>query len=1783
MTRLQFPKDVHFGDEAEIWLPRSGDVLNTMYLRVQWPPLASGVDDSAGTRMIDYVELLYEDQLIERHYGETMEIVNDLEVPQAKQAVLTQLLGKGLTSNLATYSIRMPFTINLPVHALETHALLRVKFRPTSEFTYSGFIYTDIIKVDLFVDYVYLTQPEKDYFKKGTFDYVAKTFQRMQFSVAANTTRMVAYTSFVNSVNELYWVIQNDGSPAYNYTNQGSEQLVSLQLTFNKDDIIPVELGTPLFLRSTQGLTYHTRIPDRKFYFYNFCLDPESEQPTGQVNLSDISNQIHTLQLSSCVFSRQVRIYARTNNIIRIARGKLRVISDTIKEAGTLSMTNYAYSPQYPGLYYFNTFTFTTLGATGYAGPASTLTYANAPWSTSQFSIVNGIQNWTVPATGMYQIKAAGAYGSTPGRVIQGNVVLAQGQVISILVGQKSTSVVDAVTLGGGGGTYIVSGTTPLLVAAGGDSGSGAVAALGFSVPGTGVGNDGAGFYTDGANINTSYPFLKPKAYINGGNGNQYFNGTAAESGGFGGGQTPKTSGIAGGGGYTGSSGSGATSYVNPTLVTSATDLGITSNSSGYVTVSLSTLSPVYTWSNNIWTTVQQYQAPGNISWNSVTYGNGLFVAVSTNISIYSADGVLWVPVTTPGSWNSVTFGNGYFVAVGPSCQMYSTDGKTWNILGSPVAGTWLSVTYGQGSFIATGTGSMSSTTNGASWIVSPTLSSTVFTVSLGMRIGGTGTVTLNSIFTDQNGKMFVVGNSSAVPLNFYATNGTTVVKTLPIAPCSFFAYYDVNGNFQFAFPVEPSTASTVSLVSIAGDTYLTSYVCGFFTGTILIWEVDRYAYVTPLTSSGGIDACVIAYANDSGQPLWVRRIGGALSDKVLNMSSYGKSYTGDAIFYLTGQYASSPLTFYNADTSVTGVSGTTPTGLGKTSTLITVTAKTGTFAVGMIVAVSAIGGTTGITKNPNAYGTISATGFSQTSFTVVFSATTDISVGSFSGAVFIMPSSGAAALTLPNYGGTDGFVAKYDISGNLLWGRIIGGTGDDQGLSVAASHTTSNCAVTGNFTSTTVNFYATNGTTVLFSLPNSITASAFVATYTPDGTARWAMRIGGSSGTVTGTGVTYDLFENTIVIGTFTSPALYLYNTDGTVKFYVVNPTSLSSFIISYNVLGVAQWVRIIGGGSGVSISCDLTNYLTVNGTFSSGVTFNTASGQTIKSLSGAGGFIAIYSNNGDILQVNRLGTLSGDVYTASAADYTTTTAGHMYSTATYTSNPCNVYNADGSVFKAYALSGVSGGLLIQNNRSGGTAGAYVSVAYGNGLFVAVNSLSTIIYSGNGSSWASIPVSTAARFDSVAYGNGIFVVVGPANNYYSSAGFYNWLSGSPGTFPGTQNYSITFSQGLFFVVGRYSGSWYSKDSLTWTAGYFAVGSTTNSVNSLTYGNNILVAVGSNPTYPVYYSSATDNFWIVPKFSFGAPDYLFPYMYGLVWVPQLYSFVATISQKGFMTSPDGKNWTFVSNPSTTRFNSIAWSPELGIVVSLGGNSVGYYSTNLTTWTSLTCPLSNDYYGWCSVAWAPSLGVFAAVGCVINVGDYPVTYSTNGKTWLTPVTTPPSSTWKAVTWSPDLKRFVAVAGSSFTTFTVTYGTYASMYSNDGITWFGNNSLTVCWNAVTWSPKLGLFVAVGDNNIMYSSDGNSWTNVSIPSMIFNSVVWSPELAIFVAAGGSSQYIYSTSTVSKPIYTSKDGKVWSTTAYSTTYGTAVAWSPELGVFTGAYGSGYSPFAYTNSLKSF
>ena len=244
-------------------------------------------------------------------------------------------------------------------------------------------------------------------------------------------------------------------------------------------------------------------------------------------------------------------------------------------------------------LYSFTSFTFTSAGLIGPTGPtraqclASYNTTLN-PWlnNTDYFNVTTtGIQTWTCPLTGLYQIECYGAQGGTGndagglGGYSKGNILLEAGQKINIIVGQAGQNLSNvsggwggggnALGLGrpGGGASDVRVGGTALanrIIVAGGGGGSSAYNASYDVYPGDGGGATGTGGWsgTNGSGL----------AYTGGG-GTQTAGGIAGYGNYFGqpgtlgvGGTTTDTYGAGGGGGggyYGGGSGGAQSAGAN--------------------------------------------------------------------------------------------------------------------------------------------------------------------------------------------------------------------------------------------------------------------------------------------------------------------------------------------------------------------------------------------------------------------------------------------------------------------------------------------------------------------------------------------------------------------------------------------------------------------------------------------------------------------------------------------------------------------------------------------------------------------------------------------------------------------------------------------------------------------------------------------------------------------------------------------------------------------------------------------------------------------------------------------------------------------------------------------------------------------------------------------------------------------------------------------------------------------------------------------------------------------
>ena len=243
--------------------------------------------------------------------------------------------------------------------------------------------------------------------------------------------------------------------------------------------------------------------------------------------------------------------------------------------------------------------TFTNAGATGRFGPTQgQINTSYAGTSLAGAVTINathqGIQEWTVPASGTYRIEAWGAKGGDvtgytggKGARILGEISLSKDETIFVLCGQQgsNSTFYSAGSAGGGGGSFVSKGTdvgssNPLIVAGGGGGGrhgngaadgqhglvtnSGGDTAYQGGTSGNGgqrnTGNSGGfaggGFYTDGLQ-NSGNSGKSGFAFRNGGLGGikQDNGANACADGGFGaggGGMHNQNQGSGGGGGYSG-------------------------------------------------------------------------------------------------------------------------------------------------------------------------------------------------------------------------------------------------------------------------------------------------------------------------------------------------------------------------------------------------------------------------------------------------------------------------------------------------------------------------------------------------------------------------------------------------------------------------------------------------------------------------------------------------------------------------------------------------------------------------------------------------------------------------------------------------------------------------------------------------------------------------------------------------------------------------------------------------------------------------------------------------------------------------------------------------------------------------------------------------------------------------------------------------------------------------------------------------------------------------------
>lgn len=351
-SALQHPSASVRTDPSSPYVPADGSVFSPYHL---------SFCNSIGHAIIDYIEVSIGGHRFDRVYGDYLNIWENIARSANKD--LKEVIGYGATPvDLDNYRMRSQrlyvpiglwFTMYrekaLPLIALQYHDVkLTVSLKDKSKLILLGSTidpavtpgaqaYTggDLSNAYTLINFVFLEGGERKLFAQNQHEYL---IEQLQFNGAeskqAGKTQFNINLNFNHPVKELIWVLQQqdkidsfdyfnyEGAPDFSngaitdFTNT-YDPLISAKLQLNGHDRFQHTPGH--YFRQIVPFETHSRIPNSYIYLYSFATDPEKWEPSGSCNFSRIDTV--TLQLTTQNFAGEIRVYARSLNVMKIVSG----------------------------------------------------------------------------------------------------------------------------------------------------------------------------------------------------------------------------------------------------------------------------------------------------------------------------------------------------------------------------------------------------------------------------------------------------------------------------------------------------------------------------------------------------------------------------------------------------------------------------------------------------------------------------------------------------------------------------------------------------------------------------------------------------------------------------------------------------------------------------------------------------------------------------------------------------------------------------------------------------------------------------------------------------------------------------------------------------------------------------------------------------------------------------------------------------------------------------------------------------------------------------------------------------------------------------------------------------------------------------------------------------------------------------------------------------------------------------------------------------------------------
>lgn len=344
-----------------------------------------------GHSIIDYAEVTIGGNRIDKQYGDWLNIWHELTGNDNTELLYNRMIGN--VSEITTlnrdpkpkYTLYIPLQfwfcrnngLALPLISLQYHEVsINVKFKDFKDCAYMEAnklvlypnyeeeLYLDelginegvYLEASMLVDYVYLDSSERRRFAQSSHEYLIEQVQVREF-IDINLQNYSALLDFNHPCKELIWVAQqipytenNDGYTECHWTKYTSNEsnvtttdkytgnvttttdysgnlVTNSQIDFNGHSRVIKMNGD--YFNYVQPYAYHTRTPDDGINVYSFSLNPEKHQPSGQCNMSRLSNAVLNLEFNKEIFDNapdlsrivNLRIYTINYNILRFISG----------------------------------------------------------------------------------------------------------------------------------------------------------------------------------------------------------------------------------------------------------------------------------------------------------------------------------------------------------------------------------------------------------------------------------------------------------------------------------------------------------------------------------------------------------------------------------------------------------------------------------------------------------------------------------------------------------------------------------------------------------------------------------------------------------------------------------------------------------------------------------------------------------------------------------------------------------------------------------------------------------------------------------------------------------------------------------------------------------------------------------------------------------------------------------------------------------------------------------------------------------------------------------------------------------------------------------------------------------------------------------------------------------------------------------------------------------------------------------------------------------------------